>query len=322
MILTFTPNPSIDTTLSLGEPLKRGSVHRLSSRESIAGGKGINVSRAVAKAGLDTRALFPAGDEDPFVELVRARGIDFENFPINDPVRVNTAVTEPDGTTTKLNSLGPQIDDETVATLEEALFQQAEGQDWVVLAGSLPPGAPVDWYATLTQKLRARFPELRVAVDTSDAPMEALGQNFDKGAPHLIKPNAKELGQLVGIDGEGLEEKAIGGDFSGVAAAARKAFDAGVEYVLVTLGPAGGLLACQEGIFVATPPPITVASTVGAGDSTLAGFIIGWEKGLSAKECLRHGIAYGSAATSLPGTMVPGPEQLDLERTVVTAYEN
>lgn len=96
MIITFTPNPSIDSTLSLGEELSRGSVQRLDSVTAVAGGKGINVAHAVLLAGFETLAVFPAGKLDPFVPLVRDIGLPVETVVINNNVRTNTTVTEPE----------------------------------------------------------------------------------------------------------------------------------------------------------------------------------------------------------------------------------
>lgn len=317
MILTLTPNPSIDTTLSIPHPLKRGEVQRVSSSESVAGGKGVNVSLAVLRAGLDSLALFPAAERDTFLDLLRQVEVPFESVQVPLPVRVNTAITEPDGTTTKVNGRGATLDEAVIAKVEEALVQHYDDASWVVLAGSLPPGAPVDWYARLVALLRQHNPVLNIAVDTSDAPLVALGENFHTAAPSLIKPNGLELGQLVGVDGQALEDQAEKGNFTPVIEAARKAIELGVETVLVTLGAAGAVLVTADQAFKATPPPCVAVSTVGAGDCTLAGFIMGRVRGLSLADSLKQGVAYGTAAASLPGTTIPTPEQINLAETSV-----
>ncbi|AZA11598.1 1-phosphofructokinase family hexose kinase [Corynebacterium gerontici] len=315
MILSLTPNPSIDTTLSLPRSLERGVVHRVDDTHNAAGGKGVNVALAVHRAQLPVLALFPAAADDPFTHLVKNTGMPFSFVPLHGPVRVNTAVTEPDGTTTKLNGRGPTLNAEELAAVETSLLNTVEQAQWIVLAGSLPPGAPSDWYTQIVEKLKEQHPEISIAVDTSDGPLENLGRNLERAAPTLIKPNAFELGQLSGLDGAQLERDAERGELGKVIEAAQTLLERGLEQVLVTLGAAGAVLVTQTDAWVATPPPINVASTVGAGDCTLAGYLIGLSKGEDHCAALKRGVAYGSAATSLPGTSIPYPDQIDLPRT-------
>lgn len=323
MIVTLTPNPSTDATLELDGPLERGAVLRLKSTTHVAGGKGVNVAHAAKLAGADALAVFPAGADDPFVPLVATSDVPHHDVIVAGSVRTNTTVTEPDGTTTKLNGPGPELSESERAELTDALIAavpEGAGQ-WVVLAGSLPPGAPADWYATLVDAVREACPEAKVAVDTSDAPMIALGGRFPASAPDLIKPNGLELGQLVGVDGQELERLAEDGDFGPVVEAARKVNEQGVENVLVTLGGAGAVLVTPEGAWKGTPPPTTVASTVGAGDSSLTGFILATLDGEDSAGALRRAVAYGSAAAGLPGTTLPRPDQADVEHTRVSTVD-
>lgn len=319
VILTFTPNPSIDATMQLDSELRRGHVLRPTRISQVAGGKGVNVSHALMLAGRETLALFPAGDNDPFVALARQAGIPFRSLPIDERVRINTTVTEPDGTTTKINGLGATLDAGIRATLLDTVTELAEQASWLVLAGSLPPGAPEDWYSDIIATVRAARPGMRIAVDTSDAAMCALGRRLDDAAPTLIKPNGLELGQLVDCDGEEMEAAAAAGDFDTVLVAAHRVVDRGVEEVLVTLGATGAVLVTRDGAWYATPPPVEVLSTVGAGDSSLAGYLMARTEGASPAECLARAVAYGSAATGLPGTTIPSPSQLNLTDTHVRA---
>lgn len=323
MILTLTPNPSVDATLALSEPLAPGSVHRLSSLNHVAGGKGVNVSHAVYLAHHPTLALFPAASTDPFVELAARESLPFRAIPMTERVRTNTTITQPDGTTTKLNGPGPQIDAEVRDLLLRTLVTtaQQDNAQWIALSGSLPPGLPLGWYGELVARLRTEVPQAKVAVDTSDAAMTALGESFEHAAPHLIKPNGMELGQLVDCDGLHLESQAEAGNFQPVVQAARSIVARGVEAVLVTLGGAGAVLVTAEGAWRGTPPPTTVVSTVGAGDSSLAGYLLAATGGATPEQCLRQAVAYGSAATALPGTSLPRPEQVNLEETQVSAID-
>lgn len=321
-IVTLTPNPSIDATLVINEDLRAGAVHRATSVTRGAGGKGINVSRAVHMAGLPTRAVFPAAADDALLPLVADTGIPFSRVNISEPVRVNTTIAGPHGVTTKLNGPGPVLTAESAATLiEQLLADVSPAAGWVVLAGSLPQGLPVGFYVEVVRAIRERYPDARVAVDTSDAPLETLAEHFEQARPTLIKPNGLELGQIAGVDGLELECKAESGDFTGILAAARAINARGVEEVLVTLGGAGAVLVTSTGAWAATPPPTVVASTVGAGDSALAGYILARSAGADFPQALAQSVAYGSAAASLPGSGVPSPDLINIAETPVRALD-
>jgi 1-phosphofructokinase len=206
MIVTVTPNPSLDRTVTLASPLTRGAVQRVDTVTVEPGGKGINVARALTLATVDALAVLPAADHDPLLGALRSREVPFIAVPIGELVRTNLAITETDGTTTKLNERGALLDETSLAALTECVVQQARSASWVVLSGSLPPGAPVDWYAQLVALLATEG--CQVAVDTSEAPLTALAAAFDVAAPDLIKPNAEELAGLVGGSASELEEAA------------------------------------------------------------------------------------------------------------------
>ena len=306
MIVTLTANPSTDRTVRLAGPLQRGAVQRAESVFSQAGGKGVNISRAAVTAGVPTTAVLPAPSTDPFVLELNAAGIPCDPVPAAGPPRVNLTISEPDGTTTKLNSPGPTATPEILRALALRLKRHAAAAEWVVLAGSLPPGAPVNWYADLVAAL-ADSPA-RIAVDTSDAPLGALVDALSTAQPHLMKPNGHELASITGAAAEELEA-----DPRAAAAAARKLVDAGVESVLATLGALGAVLVTRSGAWHAAPPPIDVVSTVGAGDSSLFGYLLGDVRSLDPASRLALAVAYGSAAAGLPGTTIPIPSQVHPE---------
>ena len=314
MIVTLTANPSIDRTVNLTAPLERGTVQRAESVISQAGGKGVNISRACVAADLPSIAVLPAAKDDPFVLELLAAGVDCRPVPHEGDLRVNITITEPDGTTTKLNSPGPQVTPRLLRELEEALVRRAGSADWTVLAGSLPPGTPPEWYAELVAALRGAG--ARVAVDTSDAPLKALVDALPASAPHLMKPNGHELASFTGHQGEELEA-----DPAAAAEAARDLVAQGDESVLVTLGPQGAVLVTGEGAWHATPPPVTVVSTVGAGDSSLFGYLLGDVTGRAPDHRLALAVAYGSAAAGLPGTTIPHPRQVQTDLVDVTRLD-
>ena len=316
MIVTVTPNPSIDRTVTLSGPLTRGAVHRVSSVTSEPGGKGVNVARALTLAGLDAVAVLPAPTNDPLISALTASVVPFSCVPTAGAVRTNLAITEHDGTTTKLNEPGAPLDADALDALTMAVLAAAETASWVVLSGSLPPEVPDHWYAHMTALL-APHP-CRVAVDTSDGPLAALVEGFDRAAPDLIKPNAEELAGVLGYSPRALEAAVAQGDPEPVVNAARQLVDRGVRAVLATLGAAGAVLVDETGSWMAAPPPVVARSTVGAGDASLAGYLRADVGGAVPPERLQMAVAYGGAAAALPGSALPKPAQIDLNSVRVT----
>ena len=314
MVLTLTPNPSIDRTVTLSGDLQRGAVLRAESVTSQAGGKGVNISRAAVAADVPTVAVLPAHPDDPFVLALLRDGIDCRPEEPAGDVRVNLTLTEPDGTTTKVNTPGAVVGPADLERLATAVVQRGRQAGWVVLAGSLPPGAPASWYAELVAALADSG--VPVAVDTSDAPLAALVAALATGAPALMKPNGEELASLTGADTERIES-----DPQAAADAARTLVDRGVGAVLATLGGRGAVLVTADGAWHATPPPTTVVSTVGAGDSSLFGYLLGDLRGADEAGRLRLAVAYGSAAAGLPGTTIPTPADLRADEVVVRALD-
>ncbi len=316
MIVTVTPNPSIDRTVTLTTPLTRGAVHRVSSVSAEPGGKGVNVARALTLAGLDAVAVLPAPTSDPLMAALSASAVPFSCVPTVGAVRTNLAITEHDGTTTKINEPGAALDAAALDALTMAVIAGAETASWVVLSGSLPPGVPDHWYAHVVALL-APYP-CRVAIDTSERPLAALVDSLDRAAPDLIKPNAEELAGVLGYSPQALEAAVAQGDPEPVVDAARQLVDRGVGAVLATLGAAGAVLVDQTGGWMATPPPIVARSTVGAGDASLAGYLRADVGGAVPPERLQMAVAYGSAAAALPGSALPTPAQVDLAGVRVT----
>ncbi|BBZ35989.1 1-phosphofructokinase family hexose kinase [Mycolicibacterium confluentis] len=316
-VVTVTPNPSVDRTVTLPTALIRGAVLRVTSVSNEAGGKGVNVARALTLAGVDALAVLPAAEDDPFLSALRTTGVRYAAVPIAGAVRTNLAITENDGTTTKLNEPGASLDAAALAALTDAVVDCAEHAAWVVMSGSLPPGMPDTWYADVVARLAGMG--CRVAVDTSEGPLNALAAGFDRAAPDLIKPNSEELAGLAGTSAEMLEAAVQQGDPTPVVKAATDLVNRGVGAVLATLGAAGAVLVDRTGAWLATPPPITPKSTVGAGDSSLAGYVRAHIAGSEAPRRLQMAVAYGSAAAGLPGSALPAPAQIDLDAVRVVS---
>ncbi|MET0781913.1 MAG: 1-phosphofructokinase [Microbacterium sp.] len=303
-IVTVTANPSLDRTITLAAALKPGEVQSAASVREDAAGKGINVARVVAAAGVGVVAVLPLAGDDPYAAVLRASHVPARVVDVDGHVRANVTITDPDGVTTKLNLPGATLSPSDVDELIAAVVDASEGASWLVLAGSLPPGAGEHLYVDITRAVRARWGAgaPRIAIDTSGAALRAV---VDEAAPDLIKPNDEELAELAGV------ELDSGADLAGaVLPVARALVPSKVAAALVTLGADGAVLVNADGAWQATPPRIRVVSTVGAGDSSLAGYLLGDVDGDDPAGRLRRSVLYGAAAASLPGTQAPTPDDL------------
>lgn len=309
MIVTFTPNPSMDRTAMLHGSLTAGHVHRLSGMTVEPGGKGVNVAMAVHRAGRRVLAVVPGGRHDPLLAALRSVGLPVRHVDTHTLVRTNLTVTQPDGTTTKFNESGASLQSSHVQQLTDVLVSSSRGAHWVALCGSLPPGSPIDWYRHLIEELRPNG--VNIAVDTSGEALVAMAEGIEDDPPTLLTPNATELAQLTGFDADELVEAATHSDTVRVREAARELNSRGVEYVMVTLGVGGAVLSTRGRAWHAIAPTVRVRSTVGAGDAALAGFLLAHSSGQTPDECLRTAVAYGSATVTLPGSGIPGPSQID-----------
>ncbi|MFG2993402.1 1-phosphofructokinase [Streptomyces sp. NPDC048257] len=301
MILTVTPNPSLDRTYEV-PPLDRGRVLRADGERVDPGGKGVNVSRAVAAAGVRTTAVLPLGGAPGVLlaELLGAQGVDVTAVSIAGQTRSNISLAEPDGTLTKINSPGPELSGEESALLLGTVRQAAAEAAWIACCGSLPRGLEPRWYADLVD--RAHAAGARIALDTSGPALSAALA----ACPEVIKPNVSELAAAVG------HPLATLGD---VVKAAEELRALGAGAVLASLGGDGQLLVSAEGTYYGTAPTAAVRSTVGAGDASLAGFLIA---GGAGPDALASALAHGAAAVQLPGSAMPTPADLRPDRVHIT----
>lgn len=286
MIVTLTPNPSLDRTLGV-DRLRHGVVQRASSVAVEPSGKGVNVSRALACNGIGTRAVLPAGGHDGarLLDLLEREGVEHAAVETTGDVRVNVSIVDADGTVTKVNEPGAPLTVAEVAALVDAVVRQAGDAAWVVGSGSLPPGVPEDFYARVCAGVRAAG--ARFALDTSGVALRcALA-----AGPDLVKPNLPELAELVGESPASIEEA--------VAAAEQVRHRTG-DPVLVTLGADGALLVDGGEPLHARAPVTRVVSSVGAGDSLLAGYLAA-EAGRVDR--LREAVAWASAAVRVRGSI-------------------
>ncbi|MYR98428.1 1-phosphofructokinase [Streptomyces sp. SID8374] len=302
MILTVTPNPSLDRTYELPD-LVRGTVLRATADRVDPGGKGVNVSRAVAAAGHRTVAVAPMGGPEGalLARLLGEHGIEAAGVPVTGSTRINVTLVEPDGTLTKVNATGPELSAAEAEDVLEAVRTRSAAADWIACCGSLPRGLPPQWYAELVA--RSHRAGARIALDTSGAALTAALRE----GPDVIKPNAQELAEAVG------RPLATVGD---ALKAAEELRERGARAVLASLGADGQLLVEEGGAYFATARVTTVRSNVGAGDASLAGFLTAGGQG---PQALASAVAHGAAAVQLAGSLMPTPADLDLSAVTSSA---
>lgn len=281
MIYTVTFNPSLDYIVSVND-FKMGLTNRTDFEMLLPGGKGINVSAVLKNLGIDNTALgFCAGFTGREIRrMVEAMGVKAEFIEVeNGFSRINIKLKSCDGT--EINGSGPVIEKEKVLQLKRRL-EILKTEDILVLAGSIPPSLPDTIYEDIMRDLDGR--NIRVAVDASgELLMKVLHYR-----PFLIKPNHHELGEIFGVHLEKRDE---------VIDYAKKLQKMGAVNVLVSMAGEGAVLVSEDGnIYTAPAPKGRLVSSVGAGDSMVAGFIGGWIEKKDYRHAFCMGVAAGSAS--------------------------
>lgn len=295
-ILTLTLNPAIDLTLTVPQ-LAAGEVNRATYAVSHAAGKGINVAQALTDLGhrVTVGGLLGADNAGAFDALFARRDWNDAFVRVAGATRTNVKVVEEGGRNTDLNSPGFMVTPAEADVLIERLAPLACRYDAVVVAGSLPPGLTPDWFYSLLMRLLAANP--KVAIDTSGA---ALVRGL-QARPWLVKPNTEELQAVAAFWHQA-------GD---AAHAARLLHDRGIAHVVVSDGAKGVGWWSAAGQWQAVPPAVVVRSTVGAGDTLLAGMVDGLLRDLPPDAALRHAAACGTYAVTQVGFGLADSAALD-----------
>ena len=288
-ILTLTLNPALDLTVRLAR-LEPGEVNRSEAMLTHAAGKGVNVAQVLADLGHDVSVGGFLGEANPqaFDALISRRGFGDAFVRVPGETRSNIKIAEQDGRVTDINAPGPLVSEEAQKALLERVVMIGPQFDAVVVAGSLPRGVSPQWFQGLLQQLKGLG--LKVALDTSG---EALRVGLQAG-PWLVKPNTEELAEAV----------------DNAADAISQLHRQGVEHVVVSDGAAGVTWYRPTAALHATPPKVTVASTVGAGDSLLAGMLHGLLSGDTPQQTLRRATAIAAMAVTQIGFGISDDAQL------------
>lgn len=289
-IVTLTMNPVVDVSTAAKAviPVKKT---RCESPVYEPGGGGINVSRALKNLGYDSLAIFISGGKSGsrLEQLLKKESINYRTINSEESTRENLMVFDKvSGEHYRFVMPGPHIHENEWQEALKILDELNPLPDYLVASGSLPMGVPDDFYARIAEW--ANTNDVNLILDTSGP---ALKLALEKGV-YLAKPNLRELGELLGNDrltGMELDEAAIEILSKGY-----------VRVLIVSLGERGALLACQDSLEYVVPPVMPVVSAVGAGDSMVAGMIIGCIKGFWPEKAVRYGVAAGTAATMTPGS--------------------
>jgi 1-phosphofructokinase family hexose kinase len=296
MIVTVTLNAAVDRTL-LVPNFQVGQRHRASVGFLSAGGKGINVGRALKRLGVPVVCTGLAGGRNGtlLVEELTQEGILNDFVRIRGESRTSTAVLDPTSNVyTEINEWGPEVAEDELDTLREKLAYLTQGAEFVVFAGSLPRGVEADFFAEVVRDAGRRH-QLAV-VDTDGEPLR-VGTAAE---PYLVAPNVREAEELVGH--EFVDEEDLAGALDEIA-------ELGARNVLITLEAGCYALLREDRNEVrlrAQVPELEPVSRIGAGDTLLAGFLAARAAGRSFEDAVRSAVATGAASV-----LEPGPGRFD-----------
>lgn len=307
VIITLTMNPAIDKSACVDRVVPEQKLRCKPPRHEPGGG-GINVSRAIHKLGGETIAFYTAGGPtgEMLKELLEKEAINHRPISIMHWTRENfVALEEATGQQFRFGFPGPRLQHSEWQQCLEVLSSLDPKPAYIVASGSLPSGVPDDFYAQVAHL--ARELDARMILDASG---EALHMAADAGV-YLLKPNRRELGALVGRDLKDEDDRKT---------AAMDIVNSGKsEVVVLSLGSEGALMASADGCVQLSAPPVPVESKVGAGDSMVAGIILGLVRGKSLREAVLFGVAAGTAAVMTPGTELCRREDTERLYAQVTA---
>ena len=298
VIITVTLNPALDKTVEIPD-FSLDAVNRITAMRTDPGGKGLNVSKVIAKLGGTSTVVGVLGGTTGrrIADAMDALGIACQFTFVEGETRTNLKVIDPARhTNTDLNEPGLTVDQETLDHMRDALVAAIRPGDIVVLSGSLPKGAPVDTYGSWTAACRTAG--ARVFLDADGEPL-AHGL---AAKPYLAKPNNHELSRLTGRALETADD---------LLAAARTLIADGVERVVVSMGGDGALFVSANRAYRAEGLRVPVGSTVGAGDSMVAALAYAAEQGMADADTVRLAVATSAANVMCSGSQAAERSAVD-----------
>ncbi|WCP70065.1 1-phosphofructokinase [Vibrio tubiashii] len=310
-VVTITLNPALDLTGSL-DSLSVGSVSLVEKSNLHAAGKGVNVAKVLSDLGAEVTVTGFLGKDNPelFHQLFDDIQVNNEFVEVQGATRINVKLVEADGQVSDINFPGVHVTKEEIDCFEQTLFRLAETHDYFVLAGSLPGGVSPEQCAAWIEKLHQQGK--KVLFDSSKMALRA----GIEAQPWLIKPNDEELSDLIGDHLSTPEQ---------CQTAAQTLSNKGIANIVVSMG-ADGVMWLNQGQWLhAKPPRMNVVSTVGAGDTLVAGLCWGHMQLMPKEDLLRFATALSALAVSQVGVGLTSQEELDnikLQTQVSELYPN
>ena len=295
-IITLTLNPAVDVHCHVRNFAPyRENLAQIDVTE--AGGKGINVSRALLANGIDSTAFAVLGEEgaDEFKTALFNDGLSLCSVTVRGRIRQNITLHTDGAPETRISFVGFSASDELLCQVEQALSGKIDGNTVLVFGGRAPEGVSAE--AIKRMLLRFHGMGARLVIDSRSLDRKDIAEL----PVWLIKPNEEEIEEYAGERINGLD---------GAMRAAEALRRDGVENVMVSLGAKGALLCCDDGCYLARAPKIQPISTIGAGDSSIAGFLAAASRGASYSEMLRSAVSFGTAACLTRGTQPPRAEDV------------
>lgn len=289
MITTVSLNPAIDKTILLSG-LEHGGVNRITSAREDIGGKGINVAKILNRLKVPSQVCGFVGSQNRKIveELISHEELPHHFLETEGLTRTNTKIVELDqGITTDLNEQGFYINEELMQKFKALIAEKAAHSGFVVFSGSIPRGLSDTTYKDLISIVR----EHTKTVLDADGSLLVEGM---KASPYMIKPNIHEL--------EAAFHTKLTTDEDVISFCQSLANKYGISLILVSMGEKGSLLISENSCYKADPVKIEVKSTVGAGDSMIAGMLYGISQGLAIEEAFAYATASGTLAVTKEGT--------------------
>lgn len=297
MMYILSLNPCMDKTLSLPQ-MDLDNPNRVLLERTDVGGKGVNVARVVSTLGGNGLLMGFDYVGKPVETVMKKEGVPCALLPVDGEMRVNLKIRETNiGRTVEINEKGVFHDADLLQQMENALLDRCADGDYVALCGSLPNGAPRDFYGRLVKKLKEKG--CFAAVDCDG---EALEKALLAG-PSLIKPNLPEFLALTGSCDTALPA---------LLKECRAFHEKGVAMICLSLGPEGALLSTRDAAYFCPAADVPVLGTQGAGDSMLGGFLCALSMGKTLPESLQFASAAAGASIMRPGTLLCTKEDTDL----------
>ncbi|MBQ8387717.1 MAG: hexose kinase [Clostridia bacterium] len=296
-IITLTLNPAFDVHCHV-ENFSLYHEHLAKITDRDASGKGINISRALKACDTESLALMVLGDEngESFARAIAADGLRSKSVTVPGRIRENITVHTNGAPETRISFAGFAADKTLLDQVNALLEGELDSETLVTFTGRNPEGLDMADVKYFIRGLEARG--ARVVIDSRSFTLEDI---LDV-RPWMIKPNQEEISAYLGRPIESFDE---------VAAAAEELYGKGIANVMISLGEQGAMIVCDNGRFVATPPRIDAISTIGAGDSSIAGFLAATAEGEEPEEALRRAVCYGSGACLTEGTRPPRAEDVE-----------